>query len=194
MNKRISLFIILGIILTLILTSCGGASYQEAKKVQDQQSIYANNQPVPSFTWSLTRAELIQIYVAKNSAVATYSLVYNQYKGIIQFQCPSYGYPIPGGTELTAPEAPYVNSSGGISDFVIPQAEPDGTFSPSNSAGTYIICRNDDGSAYPVYVEDNVLTFPFLMKTDSNGQLVKATESDVSSVEINVKPPENLAP
>lgn len=184
------------ILIAIFLTGCAvTANNKEAGQVNLQQQQYVNAQPAPQFTWSLTRHELIEIYKAKNAAVSTYSVIYNQYKGIIQFQCPSYGYPIPGGTELTNGMAfPSYTNASGYTDVTytggpLPQAEPDGVYAPSTSAGTYIMCRADDGTAYPVYVEDNVLTFPYLMATNTEGGLIKANETDESAIKIDVTQP-----
>lgn len=174
------------ILIALVLSGClSNANFAEQQQVEQQQNQYINAQPVPQFTWSLERHEMIEIYKARNNAISTYSVIYNQYKGIIEFECPSFGYPIPGGTELTNPEAVDRN----YTSNVLPQPEPNGLFSPGTSAGTYVMCRNDDGTAYPVYIEDNVLTFPYPVKTDENGKLVKANESDKSSININVNKP-----
>jgi hypothetical protein len=185
---RFFVLILAFIILVISLTGCVTANSKEAKQVNLQQEQYVNAQPAPQFTWSLTRHELIEIYKAKNAAVSTYSVVYNQYKGIIEFQCASFGYPIPGGTELTNSMAFPTGTDGTItySAGPLPQAEPDGVYAPGTSAGTYIMCRVDDGTAYPVYVEDNVLTFPYLMATDVNGTLIKANETDQPNIKINV--------
>jgi hypothetical protein len=185
MKKFLSILIF--VLITLSLTACyTDATGQENQQVTQQQQQYITGQPIPQFTWSLERHELTEIYKARNNAVSTYSVVYNQYKGVITFECPSVGYPIPGGTQLSNPEG-VVTYRGNW--YQMPQAEPNGTYSPATSAGTYVMCRSDDGTAYPVYIEDNVMTFPYMVTTNENGTIVKASDAEKPSINIDLKAP-----
>ena len=125
----------------------------ETKQVANQQKLYVESQPPPYFERSLERFLMTELYRRRNEAVATWSYVQSPFTGKILWTCPSVGYPIPGGTQLTNPEQ---TIGGGGS---IPQAEPNGLFSPSSSQGTYVMCVNSDGTVSPAYVEDTVRTF-----------------------------------
>lgn len=176
--SKISVLVcVLLITLSVLLAGCD-ANSQESQSVREQQQQYVTGQPVPQFDWSLERHVMVELYKARNSAVSTYSVVYSQYRGSISFACPSIGYPIPGGTQLTNPDAYYATGA------VLPQAEPNGLFSPTTSAGTYVMCVNTDGSISPVYIEENVMTFPYPVTTDANGRLVPA-EGSKPSISIN---------
>lgn len=164
-------FVFLAVVLVLFLTACGGqnAVEQEANQTQQQLKQYAGAQPVPVFEWSLERHIMIEIYKARNEAASTYSYALNPYDNSIMWECPSVGYPIPGGTQLTNPEAQYSNQHGVVT---LPQMEPNGLYSPATSAGTFVSCVNDDGSVSPVYVEWYVITFPYPME-NKDGKLVR---------------------
>lgn len=154
----------------LILSAgCDTADTKEASRVRQQQQHYLETQPPPFFERSLERYLMIELYRARNSAVATWTYRLNEYTGKIIWQCPSIGYPIPGGTQLTNPEQ-NVGSQGAV----IPQAEPNGMFSPQTSQGTYVMCVNDDGTVSPRYAEPLVETFPYPMTMTSDGELVPA--------------------
>lgn len=75
----------------------------------------------------------------------------------------SIGFPLPGGTQTTAPthwETPPDYHMEYTSQQV-PQPEPDQLYSPSSSNGTYFIKVNvKTGVAKPVYFEGNVAAFP----------------------------------
>jgi hypothetical protein len=169
----------------LLFSACDGSSVPnkgESKQVSDQQNIYTNDQQVPTFNWSLKRQLLIDYYTATTEKVSyTYSYVYNPYKGVIMWSCPSVGYPIPGGTQLTNPtqlqEGDSHGSSSGYWGGTVNQMEPDGTYSPSNAAATIVMCLNDDGTVSPQYVEDNVFTSTYPMTVDENGTMVRADSS-----------------
>ena len=46
---------------------------------------------------------------------------------------------------------------------MIPQAEPNGLFSPPSANGTWVLCSNPNkaGETMPVYIEPNVIVSPF---------------------------------
>lgn len=144
-------------------------------------------EPIPVFNWSLRRSEMIQLYEAQNKNVTTYSYIMSN-DGKVENSCPSLGWPIPGGTQLTNPQ----QTAGYNYAVAIQQAEPDGLFPPSNSQGTYIMCVNADGTVSPVYAEPYVLTFPQPMQVDAQGRLVPVSGSK-PSVSINPAPPANVS-
>lgn len=165
----------------LFLVACGSntATGKEQAQTNHVMDVLINSQPAPVFDWSLERYLLIQLYEARNNAAATYSYVTEVSLGkiIIVWSCPSVGYPIPGGTQLTNPEqltySRVKNGTAGIRTIegAIPQVEPNGLYSPQTSAGTYVMCLNNDGTVSPVYEERNVSAF-FQPMEIKNGQLV----------------------
>lgn len=168
--------------IALALAACGTTPTGDqvmSQQVNQQQMHYATVQPIPWFDYSLDRYLLIQLYKSKNNAVQTFSVVFNEYLGTITFQCASIGYPIPGGTELDNPwqaETGYTSNSGYWA-VAIGQAEPNGVFPPSTSAGTYVMCLNADGTIGPVYSEPNVLTFPYPVMVNAGHELVQVPGS-----------------
>jgi hypothetical protein len=162
---------------------------QEQKAVENQDQVYANTQPTPFFDKSLDRALLIQIYKKRQEAVATWTYVQSEYTGKVLFFCPSIGFPIPGGTQLTNPNKIIERSYNGAQSnwgwgTAIPQSEPNGLYSPSTSEGTYVMCSNEDGSVSPAYLEPKVQTF-FQPMIETNGTLTPAPKSN-PSVKIDI--------
>ncbi len=167
MNSK-KIMIVAGLVTVLlsgVLVACSTPDQKESNLVRNQQQLYIDSQPPPYFDWSLERQLMTELYKARNRAVSTFSLTWDPYRGKISWSCPSIGFPIPGGTQLTNPEQTASNS------VAIPQAEPNGLFSPATSAGTYVMCINSDGTVSPTYVEDNVRTFPQPME-EVNGRLM----------------------
>ena len=80
------------------------ANSNEAAKVNAQQDIYVNNQPAPTFDWSLERHVMVELYKARNNAVQTYSYIRN-FQGQVVFSCKSIGFPLPANDQLTNQEA-----------------------------------------------------------------------------------------
>lgn len=100
------------------------------------------------------------------SNLTTYTYLYNEMTGKLVFFCDSIGYGIPYATQFTSPGKPYGYSATQSGAFTtIPQADPNGLFSPASATGTWVMCQNPQkkGEVKPVYVEPNVIVTPFVM-------------------------------
>ena len=170
------------ILLVVLLSACSGQETADTRKVQDQQAIYAQTQPIPAFQWSRDRDTLIQIYKAKNEANATWSVITSQGTGMPIYICPSIGFPLPADTQLTNGLQQLQGHSAGT---IVEQAEPNGLFSSKNTDATYILCVRLDGSITPVYTEQKVTTFPYAVKI-VNGVIVDA-EGSGPSIKLDIK-------
>jgi hypothetical protein len=173
--------------LLLFAQSCDSAQPStESNQVNDQQTIYSDNQPLHKYDYSPERDELQQIYDARMKVVNTWTVIYSMGKPI--FVCPSKGYPIPYTTQLTNPSQVQEDHSEYGGNVVIPQAEPNGLYTGTSTA-TWVLCiRTLPGGGSeidPVYSEPDALAFPYPVKIDDNGIIVDAGGN--SSVSINVK-------
>lgn len=133
------------------------ADKKDAKKVEQQQSQYGIGQPIPAYDWSLERHLVIQLYNVRNQKAATHS-VWRSDHGVIEGDCPSYGYGIPYDTSLTNPLRATGDTYHAITS--IEQAEPNGIFASKNTAATWVMCLGDAGQIEPVYVETKVTVYP----------------------------------
>jgi len=162
------LYLILPLLCILLLisgcTAITDPDETESNRVEDQQNIYIDSQPVPTFDWSLERHIFIELYKARNNAVQTYSYIRN-WQGQVVFSCKSIGFPLPSNLQLTNPEREERIYQGGIS---LPQAEPNGLFSSPSTMGTYVFCINSDGTVSPSYFEASVETHLSPLNNTSN--------------------------
>lgn len=172
---RKGLFVL--VLVALLLVACGPVNSETstAFKVEEQQSVYTTNQPIPAFEWSLERDVFIQLYSLRNEAVSTYTIVSSQ-MGITVFECPSIGFPLAADYQLTNPLVPHYTSTGYIT---IEQPEPNGLFSSKNTAGTWVMCVQSDGKVYPVYTELNASAFPMIVKRNADGLYVPAELTEI---------------
>lgn len=141
---------------------------QDVKRVQQQQSQYSKGQPIPAFDWSLERDLVIQLYKVRNQKAATHS-VWRSDRGMIEGDCPSYGYGIPYDTSLTNPLMATDTDQHGRRNSAltsIEQAEPNGIFASKNTAATWVMCLGQAGTIEPVYVETKVTVYPGPVKVD----------------------------
>jgi hypothetical protein len=94
------------------------------------------------------------------TGLSTYTYVWNEMTGKAVFLCNSIGYGLPYATQYTNPAKPGLN--GYHDSYVLPQADPNGLFSPQAAEGTWVMCLSPTkGSAVPLYVEPRIIVSPF---------------------------------
>jgi len=153
------------VVFAVFLSACQPSSLtNDTQQTNNQLLQYQKVQPVPYYDWSEQRNTLIQIYNAKNEARQTWAVVESM-TGVPLWTCPSVGFPIPADTQLTNPDQ---YSGTGVS---LPQMEPDGLYSSTNTDATYVLCVRPDGKAVPIYTEQKVTMFPFPVHL-ANGKIV----------------------
>lgn len=154
---------------------------RENNDVERQQNVYTQMQPPPAFDWSMERHIMVELYKTRNKASATYSYVVSPYTGKILTWCPSLGYPIPATTQLTNPSKRVYQGA------TLPQAEPNGLYTPSETHATWVMCLNPDGKVEPAYWEMDVLTFPRPMALKDG--VLQPEAGGQSSIEIDFRRP-----
>lgn len=181
--KRIFALIILAAIL---LVGCGTANSNVIETRQQDAGTIAivQNQPVPDIGgYSFERQIVIETFIARNNTIATYSYLMTLDGRIIEI-CPSIGYPIPYSTQVTSPEKLANNNPQHLPSYdasVIPQSEPNGLYAPDNAAATFVQCVNADGSVSPAYIEQDVMAFPFRIKSDFQLERIGETSFKVDA-------------
>jgi len=93
----------------------------------------------------------------QNVATTTYIVDMN---GKLHKICNSVGYGLPYATQYTNPQMPQRTYDGG-SVYVLPQADPNGLYSPTSADGTWILCVDGKtGKPSPVFMEPRVIVSP----------------------------------
>jgi hypothetical protein len=186
------------IIAVLLMAGCDrqlqqstGVEARDSQRVAQQQSQYEKGQPIPAFDWSLERHLVIALYNVRNQKAATHS-VWRSDRGMIEGDCPSYGYGIPYDTSLTNPlVATDIDLDGEEHSYQggaltsIEQAEPNGIFASKNTAATWVMCLGQAGDIEPVYVETKVTVYPGPVSVDYENNRV--TRSGAATVLIKKK-------
>jgi hypothetical protein len=96
--------------------------------------------------------------------LVTYTYLWSDMQGKWVFFCNSIGYGISYSTQYTNPSKIVHDRASEIHSYteVLPQADPNGLFSPPSSEGTWVLCKNPKGSdVKPVYVEPRMIVSPF---------------------------------
>ena len=97
------------------------------------------------------------IEMRDQDGLVTYTYTVPETTGRPVFLCNSIGYGLPAATQYTNPEKVEYQGT------TLPQADPNGLFSPSSAEGTWVMCSepNGSGKTRPVYVEPRVIVSPF---------------------------------
>ncbi len=159
----------LAILSLLVLAACG-PSIRSANEIQNAQQKMIDKQAVmtvgmPTIKNFFEKRQLKTIYELRDQAVSTVTYLEDRY-GKLHKLCNSIGYGIPYSTEYTNPESPHF-SHREEDWYIAAQPDPNGLYSPSTAAGTWVLCLNPKTKRIaPVYAEPNVLVSPFSLQTN----------------------------
>ena len=132
------------IVATVVLGGCGKYVSSTAKESVQQEKIYeeaAAQLGMPSIKNFQEKRLLKQILELRDqTSLVTYTYIVAEYTGKPVYLGQSIGYGIPAATQYTNPQkTDYHNSNYGI---VLPQADPNGLYSPGTAEGTWVLLKN----------------------------------------------------
>ena len=109
--------------------------------------------------------------------LTTYTYIVAEQTGKLVFLCDSVGYGIPYATQYTNPAKPYAGwnrhntEHDGLAFGTLPQADPNGLFSPAAADGTWVMCKDPNGDKVrPVFIEPRTIVSPFPMANLEGGR------------------------
>jgi len=124
-----------------------------AQQVMLQQATDAVG--MPAINNFAERRLLKQILELRDQNVTTTTYIVDL-NGRTHKLCDSVGYGLPYATQYTNPENPSDNNHG------LPQADPNGLFSPASAEGTWVSCLNPaTKTVQALYIEPPVIVSPF---------------------------------
>jgi len=120
---------------------------------------------IRNFTERKLMKDIIELRDQAGLSTFTYS---ETMSGQLIMRCRSVGYGLPYATQYTSPQKlQYTRDSvrSGTPLWrgdVMPQADPNGLFAPPSAEGTWILCKDPNGTdVKPVYFEVRVIVSPF---------------------------------
>lgn len=159
--KKVIFWVLIG----CLLSGCDEAPDQVQHDQQEALLMEGTSQTgMPAIKNFRERKLLKDIYELRDrDGLVTYTYVVAENTGKFVFLCDSIGYGISAATQYTNPSAYQKVSKGVMSDWeVLPQAEPNGLFSPSSADGTWVMCNDPvKNKAAPLYVEPRVIVSTF---------------------------------
>lgn len=167
--KKIATTLLFAALSAAALTACvdapAASSDQVQRRAQEQLSAQSNAEVgMPAITRFQEKRMAKDILELRDKAIAT--ITYTQdMNGTLHKLCDSVGYGLPYATQYTNPQRPIGSDYQGHPLTTMPQADPNGLFSPASADGTWILCVNPDTQKpVPLYVEPHVIVSPMALK------------------------------
>lgn len=163
---RFTIFI--GFILGMLVAGCvenTENSDQKQRKEQERLSEQSHmSVGMPAIVNFQEKRVLKNILELRDTEIKT--ITYTQdMNGILHKLCDSIGYGVPYGTQYTNPMRLAGHDNSGYALVAIPQADPNGLFSPPTAEGTWVLCFNKETkNVSPIYVEPRIIVSPFALK------------------------------
>jgi|SRR5476651_405882 len=164
--KLYHLYLLPSAICGVALMLAGCDQQPTADQIQNQRQEAVNKQAVmsvglPTIQNFQEKRVLKQIFEQRDQAISTVTYL-TDFNAHLHKLCDSIGYTIPGGTQFTNPQH-LEQAYSGSGYYPMPQADPNGLYSPASADGSYIICKNpaNPTETGAVYSEPKLITSPF---------------------------------
>ena len=150
--------------LVALLTAClEDTSTQIERKKQEELSMQATTQvgmpAIVNFAEKRMMKDILELR-DKNTATITYLVGMNNQLSKV---CDSIGYGLPYATQFTNPSR--ISGGGSAGYAVIPQADPNGLYSPASADGTWVLCvDHKDNKPKPIFIEPRIIVSPFALQ------------------------------
>jgi hypothetical protein len=138
-------------------------STQIERKKQEELSLQAVQQVgMPSIVNFAEKRMMKDILELRDKNVATTTYLVGMNNQLTKV-CDSVGYGLPYAAQYTNPSR--VVWDQGRGSQVIPQADPNGLYSPASADGTWVLCvDHKDGKAKPVFIEPRIIVSPIALQ------------------------------
>ncbi len=158
-------FIVVALLPILLLFACENqpATSDDVQKAQQENllkeaSAQTGMPAIKNFRERKMAKDILEL--RDQEGLVTYTYLWNEFNGKKVFFCESVGYGLPYATQYTNPQKIADRSQGGFA--ILPQADPNGLFSPASAEGTWVLCKDPNGKKVaPVYIEPRIIVSPF---------------------------------
>lgn len=174
----IRLFILM--ITSVLLVSCDGLrkepSADKSQQRQTEKSLQNSNKEIgmPAIVNFQERKLFKQILELRDQEnLTTYCYLVNEMNGKVgQFLGKGIGYGIPAATQFTSPQKLVNVTNFGIKSeqangaAIVPQADPNGLFMPTQTSATWYMLLDEKGIPQPIYIEPLIIISPIKLHED----------------------------
>ncbi len=150
---------------TLFLGGCPEEQQSSDSKMRQQQERLsaeaASQVGMPAIVNFQEKRMMKQIIELRDQTISTVTYIVD-FNGKLHKVCDSVGYGLPYATQYTNPQK-IAASNHQVGYAILPQADPNGLFSPTSADGTWVMCLNpaNKDELKPIFIEPRVITSPF---------------------------------
>lgn len=164
-------------ITSLVLLTLGCDTEDYSDKIQSQQQEKLTKEAtaqvgmpaIKNFRERKLMKDILEL--RDQEGLVTYTYLWSDFKGTWVFFCDSIGYGLPYAVQFTNPER---IENRGHPRVTLPQADPNGLFSPASADGTWVMCKDPNSDkALPVLVEPRVIVSPFKLEQPTEVEDIK---------------------
>ena len=164
--------IVIALAVAACLAACAQAPSSDREQQRAQEVLLQEGTAqvgMPAIKNFRERKLLKQILELRDQeGLVTYTYTFAEATGKKTFLCNSIGYGLPAATQFTNPEK--IAADRLEYGITLPQADPNGLFSPSSAEGTWVLCLDPNdttgkGKTLPVYSEPKLIVSPFKLPT-----------------------------
>jgi hypothetical protein len=171
MSKFMALCVVVAA--SLFVFGCDGPPPTSDQKQQEAQEKIlqegTSQVGMPAIKNFRERKMLKDIYELRDQdALVTYTYLFSEQSGRLKFFGETIGYGVPYATQFTNPQkTEWQSRSSGVYNLAtLPQADPNGLFSPASAEGTWVLMKDPNGKkVLPIYLEPRIVVSPFKLPT-----------------------------
>jgi len=150
--------------MSCLMTACDEHpnSTQIERQKQEELSLMAvQSVGMPSITNFAEKRMFKDILELRDRSVPTTTYLVGMNNQLTKL-CDSVGYGLPYATQYTNPQRT-VDYTHGVA--TLPQADPNGLYSPASAEGTWVLCvDHKTGKPQPLYIEPRIIVSPFALQ------------------------------
>lgn len=167
MKRTFSIIAVLCLVFGLFGCDNGPPTSDQVQRQKQEALSQQSNAVVgmPAIGSFAEKRQLKDILELRDKTPPTYVYITDM-NGRLHKICDAIGYGFSGATQFTNPQRVASGSSAnGYAMVTLPQADPNGLFSPSSDEGTWVMCKNPKGSdVAPVRIEPRTIISPFSLE------------------------------
>ena len=132
---------------------------QEQERILREGTAAAGMPAIKNFRERKILKDILEL--RDQEGLVTYTYVYSDFNGRLKYFGETIGYGIPYATQYSNPQK-IAEYAAQVGYAILPQADPNGLFSPASAEGTWVLMKEPDGDrVLPIYIEPRIVVSPF---------------------------------
>lgn len=154
-------------VISFLLAGCSqsessSSSEKEARQQEELSMRSVEAVGMPAITKNAEKRMMKTILELRDKEVPTFTYLVGM-NNELKLLCNSVGFGLPYATQYTNPQrAAKASETYGQGNITLPQADPNGLYSPASADGTWVQCLNPETKlASVVFIEPRIIVSPF---------------------------------